>query len=255
MMLKGFYLINEATQPYFWFKISGYVFLFVAVIFLTIGIFLSVKKKNELNTIDLTKQTVNLQKKLAANSKFIRLIPVADMDKDSNEVTIVEKQDTKQEDGQVEKVILTGKEKLSLNDAYLQLNNKQKKYFNQIKIAMEELSGARLVESTYKLSVIQGREKVGSLFISGKIVRLDCILKDSQLKEYSKENDVPLKGQAVKFLVEDNDTLKFALFTIRLANNKCALQRKKKSSKDEVVSELPKDIHIVSNNSKGDIRA
>jgi hypothetical protein len=76
----------------------------------------------------------------------------------------------------------------TLKEAYDALEKVYKEFYDKILAAANGLEMARIIESTYAVTVMQGRDNVGRLRILRGVVTLDCTVINPDLVKYNKEN-------------------------------------------------------------------
>lgn len=134
-------------------------------------------------------------------------------------------------------------QRLTLEEAYGELSDAEKAYFDKIVAASKELPFARIIESTYAYTVMQGRDTIARLRILRGVVTLDCTVVNADLIKYNKENGKKIRNKPVRFRVQSDEDLDAAIYTLQVANA-AALEtrniRKKLSDKkdEESVGEV-----------------
>jgi hypothetical protein len=86
----------------------------------------------------------------------------------------------------------------TLKEAYDSLEKVYREFYDRILAAVNELQMARVIESTYAVTVMQGRDNIGRLRILRGTVTLDCTVINPDLVKYNKENG----KQITYFVVE-----------------------------------------------------
>ena len=108
-----------------------------------------------------------------------------------------------------------------LDEEYSRLTKNERLTFDKIKQQISELEKVRVIESKFKITAMQGQDKIAKLEIVNGEIRLSCFLVDSELKKYAKENGQKIKTTQVKFKFnEDPKSFEAAMFTLDVANNK-----------------------------------
>lgn len=77
---------------------------------------------------------------------------------------------------------------------------------------------ARVIESTYAVTIMQGRDNIGKLRILRGVVTLDCTVINPDLVKYNKENGKKIKSRPTRFRIESSDELDAAIYTLKVAN-------------------------------------
>lgn len=124
----------------------------------------------------------------------------------------------------------------TLKEAYDALEKVYKEFYDKILAAANGLEMARIIESTYAVTVMQGRDNVGSLRILRGVVTLDCTVINPDLVKYNKENGKKIKSRPTRFRIESTDELNAAIYTLQVANQTSLENRnvKKKAEKETV---------------------
>lgn len=114
----------------------------------------------------------------------------------------------------------------TLSEAYDKLKGADKKRYNKIVDASKELPMARIIESTYAYTVMQGRANIARLRILRGIVTLDCTVINPDLVKYNKENGKKIHNKPMRFRIRDDQELDAAIYTMRVANQTSLDNRK-----------------------------
>lgn len=124
----------------------------------------------------------------------------------------------------------------TLKEAYDALEKVYKEFYDKILAAANGLEMARIIESTYAVTVMQGRDNVGRLRILRGVVTLDCTVINPDLVKYNKENGKKIKSRPTRFRIESTDELNAAIYTLQVANQTSLENRnvKKKVEKETV---------------------
>lgn len=124
----------------------------------------------------------------------------------------------------------------TLKEAYDALEKVYKEFYDKILAAANGLEMARIIESTYAVTVMQGRDNVGRLRILRGVVTLDCTVINPDLVKYNKENGKKIKSRPTRFRIESTDELNAAIYTLQVANQTSLENRnvKKKAEKETV---------------------
>jgi hypothetical protein len=126
----------------------------------------------------------------------------------------------------------------TLKEAYDALEKVYKEFYDKILAAANGLEMARIIESTYAVTVMQGRDNVGRLRILRGVVTLDCTVINPDLVKYNKENGKKIKSRPTRFRIESTDELNAAIYTLQVANQTSLENRNvKKKAEKETVSE------------------
>ena len=113
---------------------------------------------------------------------------------------------------------VTGTQRLTLKDAYNALGEDGQGYYNKIMEAAGELEMARIIEATYAVTIMQGRDNIGKLKIARGAVVLDCTVINPDLVKYNKENGKKIKSRPTRFRIESQEELDAAIYTLTVAN-------------------------------------
>ena len=76
----------------------------------------------------------------------------------------------------------------TIKEAYEGLKKIEQELYDKIIAAANELEMARVIESTYAVTIMQGRDNIGKLRILRGVVTLDCTVINPDLVKYNKEN-------------------------------------------------------------------
>lgn len=106
----------------------------------------------------------------------------------------------------------------TLKEAYAGLQQTDKAFYDQILAAASELEKARVIESTYAVTMMQGRDNIGRLRVLRGIVTLDCTVFNPELAKYNKENGKKIKSRPTRFRIKSEDELSAAIYTLKVAN-------------------------------------
>ena len=106
----------------------------------------------------------------------------------------------------------------SIKDAYDELSDESKSFYDEIIKAANELEMARIIESTYAVTVMQGRDSIGRLRVLRGAVTLDCTVINPELARYNKQKGRKIKSRPTRFRVDSQDTLDAAIYTLKVAN-------------------------------------
>lgn len=106
----------------------------------------------------------------------------------------------------------------TLKEAYAALQRADKAFYDKILEAAGALERARVIESTYAVTVMQGRDNIGRLRVLRGIVTLDCTVFNPELAKYNKENGKKIKSRPTRFRIKSEDELEAAVYTLKVAN-------------------------------------
>ena len=109
-------------------------------------------------------------------------------------------------------------ERQTIKDAYEELSDESKGFYDQIVEAAKELEMARIIESTYAVTVMQGRDTIGRLRVLRGAVTLDCTVINPELAKYNKQKGRKIKSRPTRFRIDSQDELDAAIYTLRVAN-------------------------------------
>ena len=132
---------------------------------------------------------------------------------------------------------VTESQRATIKDAYEAMDDEGKNYFNKIMDTAKELEMARIIEATYAVTIMQGRDNIGKLKISRGAVVLDCTVINPELVKYNKENGKKIKSRPTRFRIESQDELDAAIYTLTVANQTSLENRnikKKSDTKEEI---------------------
>ena len=132
---------------------------------------------------------------------------------------------------------VTETQRSTIKDAYEAMSDEGKSYFDKIMDTARELEMARIIEATYAVTIMQGRDNIGKLKISRGAVVLDCTVINPELVKYNKENGKKIKSRPTRFRIESQDELDAAIYTLTVANQTSLENRnvkKKADAKEEV---------------------
>ncbi len=131
-------------------------------------------------------------------------------------------------------------ERQTIKDAYEELSDESKGFYDQIVEAAKELEMARIIESTYAVTVMQGRDTIGRLRILRGAVTLDCTVINPELAKYNKQKGRKIKSRPTRFRIDTQDELDAAIYTLRVANQ-TSLQNRNVKKKVEKGGENNED--------------
>ena len=120
----------------------------------------------------------------------------------------------------------------TLQEAYAALNKTNKGYYDKILAAARELEMARIIESTYAVTVMQGRDTIARLRVTRATVTLDCTVINPDLVKYNKENGKKIRSRPTRFRVKTKEELDAAIYTMNVANQ-TALDNRRTKKKAE----------------------
>jgi hypothetical protein len=106
----------------------------------------------------------------------------------------------------------------TIKEAYEGLKKIEQELYDKIIVAANELEMARVIESTYAVTIMQGRDNIGKLRILRGVVTLDCTVINPDLVKYNKENGKKIKSRPTRFRIESSDELDAAIYTLKVAN-------------------------------------
>ena len=118
------------------------------------------------------------------------------------------------------KTVILSTVRETLKEEYAKLTKKDKALFDKLVSDITELEGVRVINSKYKITGMQGQEKVAVLEIVKGEIRLNCFLVDSDIKAYGKENGSKIASTKVKLKFADSKDYEAAHFTLGVANKK-----------------------------------
>lgn len=126
-------------------------------------------------------------------------------------------------------------ERQTIKDAYDELSDESKAWYDEVVKAANELEMARIIESTYAVTVMQGRDTIGRLRVLRGAVTLDCTVINPELAKYNKQKGRKIKSRPTRFRIDSQDELDAAIYTLRVANQTSLQNRnvKKKVEKGE----------------------
>ena len=127
----------------------------------------------------------------------------------------------------------------TLQEAYDALSKTNKGYYDKILAAARELELARIIESTYAVTVMQGRDTIARLRVVRAAVTLDCTVINPDLVKYNKENGKKIKSRPTRFRVTSKEELDAAIYTMNVANQ-TALDNRNVKKKTEGKEEIQK---------------
>ena len=124
----------------------------------------------------------------------------------------------------------------TIKEAYEGLKKIEQELYDKIIAAANELEMARVIESTYAVTIMQGRDNIGKLRILRGVVTLDCTVINPDLVRYNKENGKKIKSRPTRFRIESSDELDAAIYTLKVANQTSLGNRnvRKKAEKEAV---------------------
>ena len=108
----------------------------------------------------------------------------------------------------------------TLNEEYANLSAKDKALFDRLVSNISELEKVRVITSKYKITGMQGQDKIAVLEIVRGEIRLNCFLVDSDIKAYGKESGNKIGSTKVKMKFSDSRDYEAAHFTLGVANKK-----------------------------------
>lgn len=122
----------------------------------------------------------------------------------------------------------------TIKEAYEGLKKIEQELYDKIIVAANELEMARVIESTYAVTIMQGRDNIGKLRILRGVVTLDCTVINPDLVKYNKENGKKIKSRPTRFRIESSDELDAAIYTLKVANQTSLENRnvRKKAEKE-----------------------
>ena len=122
----------------------------------------------------------------------------------------------------------------TIKEAYEGLKKIEQELYDKIIAAANELEMARVIESTYAVTIMQGRDNIGKLRILRGVVTLDCTVINPDLVKYNKENGKKIKSRPTRFRIESSDELDAAIYTLKVANQTSLENRnvRKKAEKE-----------------------
>ena len=122
----------------------------------------------------------------------------------------------------------------TIKEAYEGLKKIEQELYDKIIAAANELELARVIESTYAVTIMQGRDNIGKLRILRGVVTLDCTVINPDLVKYNKENGKKIKSRPTRFRIESSDELDAAIYTLKVANQTSLENRnvRKKAEKE-----------------------
>ena len=118
------------------------------------------------------------------------------------------------------KAVILSTVRESLEEEYAKLTKKDKALFDKIKKEISSLEKVRMIVSKYRVTAMQGQDKVAVLEIVHGEIRLNCFLVDSELKAYGKESGNKIKSTKVKLKFADSKDYEAAQFALKVANKK-----------------------------------
>lgn len=126
-------------------------------------------------------------------------------------------------------------ERQTIKDAYDELSDESKAWYDEVVKAANELEMARIIESTYAVTVMQGRDTIGRLRVLRGAVTLDCTVINPELAKYNKQKGRKIKSRPTRFRIDSQDELDAAIYTLKVANQTSLQNRnvKKKVEKGE----------------------
>ena len=123
--------------------------------------------------------------------------------------------------------------RLTLKEAYDALKKVDQRRYDKIVKAAGELEMARILESTYAFTVMQGRDTIARLRIMRGAVTLDCTVVNAELVKYNKEKGKKIRNKPTRFRIVDDAELDAAIFTMQVANQAALENRKVRRNKTE----------------------
>lgn len=130
-------------------------------------------------------------------------------------------------------------QRLTLEEAYNALGRKDKDYFDRVVDAANELPYARITESTYACTIMQGRDSIARLRIIRGVVVLDCTVVNPELVKYNRENGKKIRNKPVRFRILDEDEFDAAVYTLAVANEAALETRNIRPESSEPEPEVP----------------
>ena len=118
------------------------------------------------------------------------------------------------------KAVILSTVRETLVEEYAKLSKKDKALFDKIKKEIASLEKVRMIDSKFRVTAMQGQDKVATLEIVHGEIRLNCFLVDSELKAYGKENGSKIKPTKVKLKFADSKDYEAAQFALKVANKK-----------------------------------
>ena len=118
------------------------------------------------------------------------------------------------------KAVILSTVRESLQEEYAKLPKKDKALFDKIKKEIASLEKVRMIDSKFRVTAMQGQDKVAVLEIVHGEIRLNCFLVDSELKAYGKESGNKIKSTKVKLKFADSKDYEAAQFALKVANKK-----------------------------------
>ncbi|MBQ8343941.1 MAG: hypothetical protein IJY41_02000 [Clostridia bacterium] len=124
----------------------------------------------------------------------------------------------------------------TLKEAYDALRKVDQDFYDAVLEEAAKLELARIIESTYAVTIMQGRDNIGKLRVLRGVVTLDCTVINPDLVKYNKENGKKIKSRPTRFRIESNDELNAAIYTLKIANQTSLENRnvRKKAEKESI---------------------
>ncbi len=120
--------------------------------------------------------------------------------------------------------------RLTIKEEYEKLDKRNKKRFDAIMDAAKGFEKARVKESQYAITIMQGQDSIGKLKFAKGVPTLDVTIVNPNLKAYGKEKGTKIKNKPIRFKIVDDDTLSDAIYTLKLANDTSFEARQKKKA-------------------------
>lgn len=133
---------------------------------------------------------------------------------------------------------VTENRRQTLKEAYDELDDTNKNYYNTIIEEAGKLELARIIEATNAVTIMQGRDNIGRLRIIRGAVTLDCTVINPELVKYNKENGKKIKSRPTRFRIESSDELDAAIYTLKVANQTSLENRNVRKKAEKEVKEV-----------------
>ena len=118
------------------------------------------------------------------------------------------------------KAVILSTVRETLVEEYAKLTKKDKGLFDKLKQEISSLEKVRVITSKYRVTAMQGQDKIAVLEIVRGEIRLNCFLVDSDIKAYGKESGNKIGSTKVKMKFSDSRDYEAAHFTLGVANKK-----------------------------------
>lgn len=118
------------------------------------------------------------------------------------------------------KAVILSTVRETLEEEYAKLTKKDKALFDKLEKQISSLEKVRIIKSKFRVTAMQGQDKVAVLEIVHGEIRLNCFLVDSELKAYGKESGNKIKSTKVKLKFADAKDYEAAEFALKVANKK-----------------------------------